>query len=141
MALTLKRTAMYLSAESGNPGYIFRVLLHEGLLYYRCVGIHKSYDLHLLSKALENSVIFAVTLTFTLMIVFADPSVKNITGQYVYTRFSCTFSCMSSNRRCLTLSDSSSGTYLPVINIISPDTYMYPHQSQRGDDVTHHSPP
>ncbi|KAH9968344.1 hypothetical protein BGW80DRAFT_1177689, partial [Lactifluus volemus] len=63
MSLTLKRTVMYLAAESGNPGHIFRVLLHEGLLYY--------------------SVICAVTLTFTLMIIFADQSVRNITGQCV----------------------------------------------------------
>jgi len=59
VTLTLKRTVSYL--DSSNPGHIFRVLLHEGLLYY--------------------GVICTITLTFTIMIVSTTQSIRNVTGQ------------------------------------------------------------
>ncbi|KAH9986928.1 hypothetical protein BJV74DRAFT_749465, partial [Russula compacta] len=56
--LTIKGTARYI--QSKDTGLMFRALLQEGLLYY--------------------SVICSVTLVFTIMILFAEPSVRNITG-------------------------------------------------------------
>ncbi|KAH9961437.1 hypothetical protein BJV74DRAFT_787513, partial [Russula compacta] len=61
IGLTLKGTAKYMGSR--DSGQVFRVMLREGLLYY--------------------SVICTVSLVFTLMIIFAPPSVRNITGQYV----------------------------------------------------------
>ncbi|KAI0003266.1 hypothetical protein BJV74DRAFT_520964 [Russula compacta] len=57
--LTINGTARYI--QSKGTGQMFRALLREGLLYY--------------------SVICSVTLVFTIMIIFAEPSVRNITGQ------------------------------------------------------------
>jgi hypothetical protein len=78
VTLTLKRTVSYL--DSSNPGHIFRVLLREGLLYYRCVCTRLTYDLLPLSKP-GNSVICTITLTFTIMIVTTTQSIRNVTGQ------------------------------------------------------------
>ncbi|KAH9986931.1 hypothetical protein BJV74DRAFT_843648 [Russula compacta] len=58
IGLTLKGTAKYMGSR--DTGQVFRVMLREGLLYY--------------------SVICTVSLVFTLMIIFAPPSVRNITG-------------------------------------------------------------
>ncbi|KAI9436665.1 hypothetical protein H4582DRAFT_1962464 [Lactarius indigo] len=60
VSLTLYRTAGTVYSENASTGEIFRVMLREGLLYY--------------------SAICTVTLAFTIMIVSADPSVRNITG-------------------------------------------------------------
>jgi len=59
VGLTLFRTSKALYSQTA--GQILRVMLREGLLYY--------------------SVICAVTLTLTIMIVSATPSVRNITAQ------------------------------------------------------------
>jgi len=59
ISLTLIRTAS--SMVSKNPSQMFRVLLREGLLYY--------------------SVICAITLILTIMIIHAPPSIRNITAQ------------------------------------------------------------
>ncbi|KAH9024816.1 hypothetical protein EDB85DRAFT_2150229 [Lactarius pseudohatsudake] len=61
VSLTLYRTGGALYSASKSTGEIFRVMLREGLLYY--------------------SAICTVTLAFTIMIVSADPSVRNITAQ------------------------------------------------------------
>ncbi|KAH9172654.1 hypothetical protein EDB89DRAFT_878004 [Lactarius sanguifluus] len=61
VSLTLYRTGGTLYSASKSTGEIFRVMLREGLLYY--------------------SAICTVTLAFTIMIISADPSVRNITAQ------------------------------------------------------------
>jgi hypothetical protein len=66
VGLTLYRTARALYTKSA--GQILRVMLQEGLLYY--------------------SVICAVTLTLTIMIISANQSVRNITAQYASLLFS-----------------------------------------------------
>jgi hypothetical protein len=92
ITLTLKRTVSYMGPS--NPGHIFRVLLHEGLLYYRSVCTRSTYDLLSLNKP-GNSVICTITLTFTIMIVSATQSIRNVTGQYVFTHISVYSSFMS----------------------------------------------
>jgi len=59
ISLTLIRTVS--SMVSKNPSQMFRVLFREGLLYY--------------------SVICAITLILTVMILHAPPSIRNITAQ------------------------------------------------------------
>ncbi|KAH8994137.1 hypothetical protein EDB86DRAFT_1286090 [Lactarius hatsudake] len=61
VSLTLYQTRGALYSASKSTGEIFRVMLREGLLYY--------------------SAICTVTLAFTIMIISADPSVRNITAQ------------------------------------------------------------
>ena len=62
---------------------MFRALLQEGLLYYRCGDAWILSVSYLPTKRTRYSVICSVTLVFTIMIIFAEPSVRNITGQYV----------------------------------------------------------
>ncbi|KAH9986924.1 hypothetical protein BJV74DRAFT_988371 [Russula compacta] len=57
--LTLIGTAKH--RNSKDTGQMFRAMFKEGLVYY--------------------SVICTITLVFTMMVVFAEPSVRNITGQ------------------------------------------------------------
>jgi len=59
VSLTVYRTAS--SVLSRNTNELFRVLLREGLLYY--------------------SVICTITMILTIMILHADPSIRNITAQ------------------------------------------------------------
>ncbi|KAH9961843.1 hypothetical protein BJV74DRAFT_787376, partial [Russula compacta] len=64
--LTFKGTAKHIRSKGSSQ--VFRVMLNEGLLYY--------------------SVICTVSLVFTLMIIFAPPAVRNITGHLTVTMMS-----------------------------------------------------
>ena len=99
-----------------------------------------------LTQQAGNSTICAVTLILTIMIVSAAPSVRNITMQYAPS--SPPFPprpCPSPNRRVMLLTSCQTRALVCQIPFIlfsllpSPDTS--PHQSHRGDDVAHHSPP
>ena len=82
--LTIYRTVGQIRQRTA--GKIMRVLLRDGLLYYRSVWYkypavsHPVSSLTLLSP---YSVIFAINLILTLMIAFAPPGLQNVTAQYV----------------------------------------------------------
>lgn len=78
LGLTLNRTLG--PVRNKTAGKIAKVLLRDGILYYRSVVDQLScYD----SFMCDNSVIFAVNLVLTLMIAAAPPGLQNITAQYV----------------------------------------------------------
>jgi hypothetical protein len=77
--LTVARTAS--SVYSKVPGQMLRVLFREGILYYWSVDT-MPYIHHLLTPCHHFSVIFCVALSLTIMILHADQSIKNISGQY-----------------------------------------------------------
>lgn len=62
---------------------MFRAMFKEGLLYYRYADAQILYADHLPTQCTRYSVIGTITLIFTMMVIFAEPSVRNITGQYV----------------------------------------------------------
>ena len=80
LILTLNRTLG--PVRNKTAGKIARVLLRDGILYYRSVNEDCSGSfLCRVSAHVGRSVIFAVNLVLTLMIATAPPGLQNITAQ------------------------------------------------------------
>ncbi|KAF8465000.1 hypothetical protein DFH94DRAFT_784272 [Russula ochroleuca] len=82
VSLTLYRTAS--SVYSKTASNLLRVLLREGLLYYRCVvDAHITLPFYSTQRPqISCSVICTITLILTIMIDSATQSIRNITSQY-----------------------------------------------------------
>ena len=77
LALTIRRTCS--NSKYPTVGRTMRMLLQEGILYYRCVSMT---CLFLTAGLIEHgSVIFSVTLGLTLMIALAPEGLKNLLAQ------------------------------------------------------------
>ena len=85
LGLTLSCT--YNSIRNPTVAKTMKMLLEEGLVYYRCLS-NAAALLRIRGRLLtwNFSVIFCVTFVLTLMIVFAPPGIQNICAQYVLLR-------------------------------------------------------
>lgn len=81
MLLTLYKTVG--PVRHKNAGKIARVLLRDGMLYWRYVATHGLPEILRLMN-IFSSVIFVVNLVLTLMIATAPPGLQNITAQLEY---------------------------------------------------------
>ena len=77
LALTIRCTCSHVKYPT--VGRTMRMLLQEGILYYRCVSMTCLFRTARLIE--HGSVIFSVTLGLTLMIALAPEGLKNLLAQ------------------------------------------------------------
>ena len=88
LILTLYRTLPSLRWRETQAGDIVRVILRDGILYYRLGFVTCDRSPRILIACYTiDSLICGVTLALTVMIKAAPPGIQNIAAQYVYPHY------------------------------------------------------